>query len=95
MTNPSAAEQQHAQPQQVQDQQITVQDSEDVSAIAEAVKQHISAIEESAIDDQDAEALLASLYYDAGTMTSLNPTAEVCLIFLCMPQPVLFFLVMF
>jgi hypothetical protein len=54
-----------------------VAEREEAQAISEAVKQHIAAVENSAIDDEEAEALLASLYYDAGTMSALNPKAEV------------------
>jgi len=54
-----------------------VAEREEGQAISEAVKQHITAVENSAIDDEEAEALLASLYYDAGTMSALNPKAEV------------------
>lgn len=55
----------------------TIAEREEAQAISEAVKQHIAAVENSAIDDEEAEALLASLYYDAGTMSALNPKAEV------------------
>jgi hypothetical protein len=80
MTNLPAADQQQPA-QEREDQHNHGTESEEVSVIAEAVKQHIAAIEDGAIDEEDAEALLASLYYDAGTMSSLNPTAEVCSFF--------------
>ena len=67
MTNVSAGHQQHQN-----DGSNLHLGTEEAIVISDEIKEHISTIE-----DLDAEDLLASLYYDAGTMSSLNPTAEV------------------